>query len=106
MPGRARDQQLGALLRRVGDAELELGLLVASRGARTHLRGGTGSRRRRGSQIRFVWAKLATGITPGMIGTSIPRRPRRVDEVEVDLVVEEELGDQEARRRTSTLVFR
>ena len=24
-------------------------------------------------QIRFVWAKLATGITPARIGTSIPR---------------------------------
>ena len=24
------------------------------------------------SQIRFVWAKLATGITPARIGTSIP----------------------------------
>ena len=25
------------------------------------------------SQIRFVWAKLATGMTPATIGTSIPR---------------------------------
>ena len=47
------------------------------------------------SQIRFVWAKLATGMTPATIGTSIPSRPGRGDEVEVDLVVEEELGDQE-----------
>ena len=51
------------------------------------------------SQIRFVWAKLATGMTPAMIGTSIPARPRRGDEVEVDLVVEEELGDQEGGAR-------
>ena len=70
-PRRARDQELRALLRRVGDAELELALRVvpaASKAASS----GAGIEASQSSQIRFVWAKLPTGITPAMIGTSIP----------------------------------
>ena len=40
--------------------------------AGTPLRAGLGIEASQRSQIRFVCAKLATGITPAMIGTSIP----------------------------------
>ena len=50
------------------------------------------------SQVRLTWPRLTIGTIPGMIGTSMPGRARRRHEVEVDLVVEEELGDQERSR--------
>ena len=69
----AGEQQLSALLGGVGDAELELGPLVSARGAE----GGFQPARDRGvaeaRRSALVWAKLATGITPARIGTSIPR---------------------------------
>ena len=91
---RAAEQQLGALLRGVGDAELELGPLVARGGAERLLQ----QRRDRGV------AELADPLRLGEAGDRDdpgedrhldPLRARRRDEVEVDPVVEEELGDQE-----------
>ena len=70
-PRRARDQQLRALLGGEGDAELELPLR-SSPAASKAASSGAGIEASQSSQIRFVWAKLPTGITPARIGTSIP----------------------------------
>ena len=44
------------------------------------------------------------GMTPGMIGTSMPIAARALDEVEVDGVVEEQLGDEELRARVDLVL--
>src|SRR3954453_18981080 len=91
--GRAGDQQLRALLRRVSDAELELALRLAP-GRREG--GSQGRWNRRVAEVANPLRLRAAGDRdhPSQDRHLDPRRPRRPHEVEVDLVVEEELGDQ------------
>ena len=72
-PGRARGEQLLALAGGVGDAEQRLGLGVAAELLPSPSSSSSGIEASQSSQIRATWPKLAIGITPGMIGTSIPR---------------------------------
>ena len=95
-PGSAGAHQLGRTeLRRPGDAEVELGALVAAEGFH-----------RRGQLLRDRrLAELAEAHDLGVAGDRHhpgddrhvdPGRAGRGDEVEVVAVVEEELGDQKA----------
>ena len=70
-PGRAAREQLLALLRGVGHAEQRLGLRVAAQRQHRASRS-SGIVASQSLQIRATWPKLVIGITPGMIGTSIP----------------------------------
>ena len=45
--------------------------------------------------MRSIPATVRIGISPGTIGTVMPAARARADEVEVDAVVEEQLGDDE-----------
>ena len=70
--GRAGGEQLGALQRRVGDAEVEhrLGVLAARRAARGASAGGIEAPHI--AAIRSTWPTWVIGMIPGMIGTVIP----------------------------------
>ena len=51
------------------------------------------------SAIRLIWARFVIGMIPGMIGMSTPSAASPVDEAEVVLGPEEQLGDREVRAR-------
>ena len=98
MPGRAVGQQVGALHRRVGDAEL--GHRLVARAALVqvgeHVVGD-----RRPAHARHA-LELLVGRDRQDAGHDRHLDADRAgarDEVEVQRVVEEELGDEEARRR-------
>src|SRR4051794_6208466 len=92
--GRAVGQQVGALHRRVGDAELGDGLLVFL--ARVELAEHVfGHRRAAQPGDRLDLAVVGDGHDPRDDRDLDPDRPRPVDEVVEQLVVEEQLGDEE-----------
>ena len=49
--------------------------------------------------MRSIPATVRIGISPGTIGTRDAGGARALDEVEVDAVVEEQLGDDEVQAR-------
>ncbi len=71
MPGRAARQQIGALERRVGDAELcdRFRVVGAPSSSRSSSAGIVAPHI---SVKRLIWPKLVIGMMPGMIGTSMP----------------------------------
>ena len=72
--GRAALEQVGALKRRVGDAELRDGLVVASacRASSCSFRAG-GMVAPHIVVKRLICSKFVIGMMPAMIGTSMPR---------------------------------
>ena len=75
--GRAVGEQVGALQRRVGDAELGRASGSSAR-ASSSRRSPSGIVEPHIAVIRLIWATFVIGMMPGMIGTSIPiARARR-----------------------------
>ena len=93
--GRAAGQQLGALQRRVGDAELEHGVGVVGAPARAPRAAAAGMLGPHMPVIVLIWPRSVIGMMPGRIGTSMPAARASSTKREVELVVEEQLGDQE-----------
>ena len=91
-----RPEQRGAELRRLGDADRpDRGRIVAHRVSLSASH--CGNSEPCSSAIRLMLPMLVAGMIPGITGLSTPR-PRGLDEVEVVLGVEEELGDGEVGR--------
>ena len=94
-PGRAAGEQLLALPRGVGDAELAS---ASSSPPSASIAGSSSARDRRVAEVADPRHLGEAGDRdhPGDDRHVDPALARRGDEVEVDAVVEEELGDQEA----------
>ncbi len=71
-PRRSRGEQLGALQRRVRDAEVEHRLGVLAARVQLFAQPRRGSLAPHIAAIRSTWPTCVIGITPGMIGTSMP----------------------------------
>ena len=95
--GRAVGQQVGALQRRVGDAEARRPPRGSSARARARVSSAVGDRRAAHARDALDLVDVVIGMMPGTIGTSMPIARARRDEVEVERVVEEQLRDEEAR---------
>ena len=103
MPGAPPREQLGALQRRVGDPEVEhrLGVVLAYAQLATQAVGDRGAADI--ALMRSTWPTWVIGMIAGDDRDFDPRGARAGDEVEVEGVVEEQLGDQEVHSRAHLL---
>ena len=96
---RAAVQQLDGLRGGLRDAQRRDRRVVVAATLQLREQRRAGCWRRTAPVMRSISATVRIGMSPGTIGTSMPAAAGALDEVEVDAVVEEQLGDDEVERR-------